>query len=185
MKSCSVRVRVCWVRNRMTCASVHSIALRRFGGHILNWGCRSQSSGILDGIVRSIHAIRRLECSHIARPSPQAVILCSSVSFIVQFLQMSWFEPTIPASERPQTYALDRAATRIIFKLYLIKPRNAVMTSLTCRFVCISVGEVTPRQQGGGTCHGKPKFDEISSWNKGRSVALIKYGWKARLIVQP
>jgi hypothetical protein len=26
---------------------------------------------------------------------------------------LSWFEPAIPAIERPQTYALDRTATRI------------------------------------------------------------------------
>ena len=95
-------------------------------------------------------------------------------------LLLARFEPTIPVSERPQTHALDRAATRIIFKLYLIKPKNGVVTSLTCRFVCISVGQVSPRQQGGGTCHGKPKLDEISGWNKERPVTLIKYGWKAQ-----
>jgi hypothetical protein len=89
MKSCNVRVRVCWVRNSMTCASVQSIALWRVEGHVWNWGCRSQSSGILDGVVRSICAIWLLECSRISRPSPQAVILCSSVSFIVHFLQVS------------------------------------------------------------------------------------------------
>ena len=82
-------VRVCCVRNSMTCASVQSIALWRFGGHIWNWECRSQSSDILASIVRSICAIRLLECSHMSRPSPQAVILCSRVSFIVHFLQVS------------------------------------------------------------------------------------------------
>ena len=53
-KSCSVRVRSCWVRNRTVCARIHSIALCRFRGQVWNWGCRSQSSGILDCIVLSI-----------------------------------------------------------------------------------------------------------------------------------
>ena len=79
MKSCNVRVRVCWVRKSMTCASVQIIALWRVAGLVWNWGCRNQSSGILDGVVRSICAIRLLECSHMSLPSPQAVILCSSV----------------------------------------------------------------------------------------------------------
>ena len=39
-------------------------------------------------------------------------------------LPLAGFEPIILASEKPQTHAFDRVATRIIFKLYLIKPRN-------------------------------------------------------------
>jgi hypothetical protein len=57
MNYCIIRVRVCCVRNSLTWASVQSIALWPVVGHVCNWGCRSQSSGILDGIVRSICAI--------------------------------------------------------------------------------------------------------------------------------
>ena len=76
-KSCSVRVRSCWVRNRTVCARIHGIALCRFRGQIWNWGCRSQSSSILDGFVLSICAIKLFAYSQIFRPSPQAKNLCS------------------------------------------------------------------------------------------------------------
>jgi len=56
-------------------------------GHILNCGRSIHSSGIRDGIVRSINAIRVFVYCHILRPSPHPVNLCCSVSAIVHLWQ--------------------------------------------------------------------------------------------------
>jgi hypothetical protein len=63
---------------------------------------------------------------HVTGPSPQSVILCCMVSSRLQFGQVlvgvKWmaasFEPTFVAGERPQTYALDRVATRTVQRLH-------------------------------------------------------------------
>jgi hypothetical protein len=45
------------------------------------------------------------------------------------------FEPAIPANKRPQTYALDRAATRIGFIVMLLKELITQNTGFQSRFV--------------------------------------------------
>ena len=52
-------------------------------------------------------------------------------------------EPTIPASERPQTHALDRTATAI-GKIWPLQESNAVLLCLT--LVIIFKGTVTSKQ---------------------------------------
>jgi len=70
-----------------TFAIIHNIALFLLVGHILNCGRSIHSSGIRDGIVRSINAIRVFVYCHILRPSPHSVNLCCSVSVIVHLWQ--------------------------------------------------------------------------------------------------
>ena len=96
-KSFRVSVVWCWLLKKTTFAIIHNIALFLLVGHILNCGRSIHSSGIRDGIVRSINAIRGFVYCHILRPSPPSVNLC--------------IEPKTSASEWPQTYALDRVAT--------------------------------------------------------------------------
>jgi len=88
MKSCRVRVVRCWCLKMTTFAFNNNTALFRLVGHILNCGRSILSSGILDGIVRSISAIRVYVYCHILLVPPHAVSLCSSVSSIVHLWQV-------------------------------------------------------------------------------------------------
>ena len=56
-----------------TIAIIYNIALFLLVGHILNCGRSIHSSGIRDGIVRSINVIRVFVYCHILRPSPHSV----------------------------------------------------------------------------------------------------------------
>jgi len=71
----------------VTLAISHNTALFSLVGHILNCGRNIHSSGIRDGIVRSISAIRVYVYCHILLPSPHSVSLCSSLSSIVHLWQ--------------------------------------------------------------------------------------------------
>jgi len=71
----------------MTFSLIDNIALFLLVGHVLNCGCNFHSSGIRGGIVRSINAIGVFVYSHILRPSPHSVNLCSSVSAIEHLWQ--------------------------------------------------------------------------------------------------
>jgi len=87
MKSCRVKVVRCWLLKMTMFAIIHNMALFLSMGHILNCGRNIHSSGIRDGIVRSINAIRGFVYCHILRPSPHSVNLCCSVSAIVHLWQ--------------------------------------------------------------------------------------------------
>ena len=66
---------------------IHNIAFFLLVGNILTCGRSINSSGIRDGIVRSINAFRVSVYCHILRPSPHSVNLFCSVSAIVHLLQ--------------------------------------------------------------------------------------------------
>jgi len=59
------------------------------GDHSVNCGHISHPSGMRSGTVRSICASLCLVQSHISFTSPQAIMRCSSVSFLSQFLHLS------------------------------------------------------------------------------------------------
>ena len=54
------------------------------------------------------------------------------------------FEPTISAGERPQTYALDRAATGTGFQLILLKLNSNKASLSTCEQQFLSILYVVP-----------------------------------------
>jgi hypothetical protein len=55
-------------------------------------------------------------------------------------MPLEWFEPTIPASERPQTYALDRAATAGTGKEFTLDTQKAIFIFLpTCFKVILAI----------------------------------------------
>jgi len=87
MKSCRVKGVCCWLLKMTTFAIIHNIALFLLVGHMLNCGRSIHSSGIRDGIVRSINAIQVYVYCHILRPSPHSVNLCCSVSADVPLWQ--------------------------------------------------------------------------------------------------
>ena len=87
MKSYRTRVARCWILKMTTFAIMHNIGLFLLVGHISNCGRNIHSSGIRDGVVRSINAIRVSCYCHVLRPSPHSVNLCSSVSTVVHLWQ--------------------------------------------------------------------------------------------------
>jgi len=87
MRSCRVRVVRCWILKMTTFGVIHNIALFLLLGHILKCGRNIHSSGIRNGIVRSINAILVFVFCHIHHPTPHSVNLCSSVSAIVHLWQ--------------------------------------------------------------------------------------------------
>jgi len=54
------------------------------------------------------------------------------------------------------------------------------MTSLTCRLIRISVGQVSPRQERSSACHRETEFHEVSSWNIESTAILIK-AWMTKI----
>jgi len=87
MKSFKVRVALCWSLKMLTFANNHNNALFHLVGNILNCGRNIHSSGIQNGIVRSISAIRVFAYCHILLPAPHAISQCSSVSSEVHLWQ--------------------------------------------------------------------------------------------------
>jgi len=53
------------------------------------------------------------------------------------YMPLAGFEPTIPASERPQAHALDRAATAVISRLFIVHVPWQLMQEVwkVCKFV--------------------------------------------------
>jgi len=88
MKSCNVISRCCWVRNVTRSANNYNTACRRFVGHSVKWGRRSQSLGIRSGIACSIQA-RHFVRVHICSPSPHSMWRRLGVFVLSLFLHAS------------------------------------------------------------------------------------------------
>jgi len=96
---CTPSFRCICVRRKAMFAIIHCTAHLRVGGHILKWG------------LRSLRLVSSPELSEVSMP-----VFVSSTSIFVFPHRTPWagvgrFEPTVSAGERPQTYALERAAT--------------------------------------------------------------------------
>jgi hypothetical protein len=77
------------VRTYITCAKIHSTALRLVWGHMLYCGLRSQTVGIITGAVRSIVATFVAIHSHICCPKPHSVSRRCNVSCLPHLLLLS------------------------------------------------------------------------------------------------